>query len=300
MRGIGRRRREHKIREPSHVDSNLAHHRRKRWENGGVFSAKSIKLHELGERASPIVVLDDFRVRGQPFAPHPHAGFSALTYVFEDSEGRARSRDSLGNDVVVGPGGIVWFQAGSGAIHHEVPAETGRELHGAQIFVKLSAKNKHLAPRTFWLDRNDVPEWRNDSGDRVRVAVGSFEDVASPLVPAEPLDLLDVELHSAIDFDLRDGDRALVYVRSSSINVCAAGSEQDVPAGNAVVLHNGGGEVTFAASDHAHFLVLSGAEILEPVVVDGPFIMNDRSQIEAAAARYRAGEMGYLAPILDN
>ena len=45
------------------------------WKNGGVFSAKSIKLHELGERASPIVVLDDFRVRGQPFAAAPARRF---------------------------------------------------------------------------------------------------------------------------------------------------------------------------------------------------------------------------------
>ena len=43
---------------------------------------------------------------------------------------------------LVGPGGIVWFQAGSGAMHHEFPAEEGGGLHGAQIFVKLSAKNK--------------------------------------------------------------------------------------------------------------------------------------------------------------
>ena len=40
------------------------------WENGGVFSANSIKLHGLGERASPVAVLDDFRVRGRPFGPH--------------------------------------------------------------------------------------------------------------------------------------------------------------------------------------------------------------------------------------
>jgi redox-sensitive bicupin YhaK (pirin superfamily) len=52
-------------------------------------------------------------------------------------------------------------------------------------------------------------------------------------------------------------------------------------------------------SDHARFLLPSGAEINEPVVVDGPFIMNDRLQIEAASARYRTGEMGYLAPLLD-
>src|SRR5271166_1781445 len=50
-----------------------------------------------------------------------------------------RSRDSLGNDVIVRPGGIVWFQAARGALHQEeVPAQQGTELHGAQIFVKLS------------------------------------------------------------------------------------------------------------------------------------------------------------------
>lgn len=47
--------------------------------NGGTFSVHSIDLQELGERASPVAVLDHFRVRGRPFAPHPHAGFSAVT-----------------------------------------------------------------------------------------------------------------------------------------------------------------------------------------------------------------------------
>jgi hypothetical protein len=96
------------------------------WENCGVFSANSIGLHDLDERASPAAVLDDFRVRGRPFGPHPHAGFSALTY---------------------GPGGIVWFQAARGAMHREFPAEQGRELHGAQVFVKLGGKDKFIAPR---------------------------------------------------------------------------------------------------------------------------------------------------------
>jgi len=52
--------------------------------SGTTFTIQSIDLHQLGERASPVVVLDDFRLRGRPFAPHPHAGFSAVTYVFED------------------------------------------------------------------------------------------------------------------------------------------------------------------------------------------------------------------------
>ena len=85
--------------------------------SGSNFSVKRIELHELGERASPVVVLDDFRVRDRPFPPHPHAGFSAVTHVFEDSQSGLRSRSSLGDDAVVGPGGIVWTQAGSGVIH---------------------------------------------------------------------------------------------------------------------------------------------------------------------------------------
>jgi redox-sensitive bicupin YhaK (pirin superfamily) len=266
------------------------------WESGGVFSATSIKIHELGDRLSPIVVLDEARVRGRPFGPHPHAGFSALTYVFEDSQANARSRDSLGNDVVIGPGGIVWFQAARGAMHHEIPAEEGRELHVAQIFVNLSARHKFAEPRTFWLDRKDVPEWRNDLGDHVRVLVGSYEGVTSPLVPAEPIDLLDVDLRKTICFNLRAGHRGLMYVASGKVHFGGDDVEQTIPAEHAVGFH-GGGPVTLAAAEDAHLLLLSGAEIDEPVVVDGPFIMNDRSQIEAAFARYRAGKMGRLAPL---
>jgi redox-sensitive bicupin YhaK (pirin superfamily) len=171
----------------------------------GDFSVKAIDIKELGKGASPVVVLDEFRVSSRPFPPHPHAGFSAVTYVFEDSPGGLHSRDSLGNDVVVGPGGIVWTQAGSGLIHHEVPAEVGRELHGLQLFVNLSKRNKLVSPQMFHLAAGDVPEWRSAAGGRVRVVVGSYEGVASPLVPAEPFNLLDVELHGEISARLEDG-----------------------------------------------------------------------------------------------
>ena len=207
------------------------------WENGGEFSANSIRLHELGERASPVAVLDDFRVRGGPFGPHPHAGFSALTYVFEDLQGRAQPR-LLGNDVLVGPGGIVWFQAGRRRHAPRVSSGGGRrELHGAQMFVKLSARNKFIAPRTFSLDARDAPEWRNEVGDRVRVAVGSFQGVASPLVPAEPLDSL---VHRSL---------RTVYVLKGGIGVCTDGREAQVRAEQALALYGSSGHVTFEASE---------------------------------------------------
>jgi redox-sensitive bicupin YhaK (pirin superfamily) len=260
-----------------------------------AFALKAIDLRELDEPGCPITVLDDFRVRGEPFPPHPHAGFSAVTYVFEDSATGLRSRDSLGDDIVVGPGGIVWTEAGSGVVHHEIPADTNRELHGVQIFVNLSAKNKLSAPRMLRLASNEVPEWRSDAGDHVRVAVGSFEGVSSPLVPTEPFTLLDVRLRRAISFDVPHNHYALVYVLTRSILVRADGNQQKVEDGHAIALYGGSGRVTLNPFEPAHVLILSGAAIHEPVLVDGPFIMNERSQIDAAYERYRRGDMGHLA-----
>jgi redox-sensitive bicupin YhaK (pirin superfamily) len=265
--------------------------------NTKTFSIRSIDLRELGGHASPVVVLDDFRVRSQPFPPHPHAGFAAVTYVLKDSPGALRSRTSLGNDVVVGPGGIVWTQAGSGVIHEEVPAERDRELHGLQLFINLSAKNKLAAPRVLWLAGSDVPKWRSEARDRVRVIVGSFEGVASPLVPAEPFTLLDVELRREIFFGLPDAHNAVVYVLDGCIDVQADRREQSVAGGQALALYGGPGRVTFEASPSARFVILSGGEIREPVVVRGSFIMNDESQVKAAVERFKAGEMGHLAPL---
>ena len=265
--------------------------------NRGTFSIESIDLDDLGERVSPILLLHQFRVSGRPFPPHPHAGFSAVTYVFEDSQAGLRSRDSLGNDFTTGPGGLCWTQAGSGVIHEESPAETGRELHGLQVFVNLSSKHKLAAPQVLRLARSEVPEWRSAAGDRVRVVVGSFEGISSPLVPAEPFTLLDVKLRREISFGLQHAHNALVYVLEGAVLVRADGREQKVAGEHALALHGGDGRVTFEAVHPAHFLILSGAEIREPVIEDGTFIMNERSQIEAAMARYRAGEMGHLAPL---
>jgi len=265
--------------------------------NGAEFSVRSIDVHALGEQTSPVVVLDHFRVRGQPFAPHPHAGFSAVTYVLRDSETGLRSRDSLGNDVVVGPGGVVWTQAGSGVIHEEVPAEPGRELHGVQIFVNTSAKHKFAAPQVLELSRRHVPTWSNDTGDRLSVVVGGFCGTVSPLVPIEPFTFLDVELRREISVELQPDHYTLVYTLTGDIGVRAERWSRRVPSEQALALRGDGGRVVLTATEAAHVLLVSGPEIRESVVAHGSFIMNELAQIDDAVARYRRGEMGQLAPL---
>jgi len=262
--------------------------------DGDQFAVKSIDVNKLGPGASPIALLDDFFVKGRPFGPHPHAGFSQLTYVFEDSRGGVRSRDSLGNDIVVGPGGIVWTQAGRGMLHQEVPADPVGGLHGLQVFVNLSARNKLITPQVFHLSKESVPEWKNDAGDRVRVVTGTFSNIASPLVPAEPCTFLDVELRREIEFDLVEKRNALVYVLTGDLRVSAGNRERLLHDGSAVAIYGDSGCVTFTAERDVHFVLLSGIDLREPALAQGPFIMNSRSEIEDAYARFRTGGMGRL------
>lgn len=247
--------------------------------------------------ASPILMIDEFRVRGQPFQPHPHAGFSAVSDVFEDSAAALRSRDTLGNDLVVHAGGIVWSEAGSGMMHEELPATPGQTLHGLQFFVNLRAVNKLAPPRVLWLHRADVPASRSEAGDRIRIVLGSHDGQASPLMPTEPFNLLDVHLRSTQSIALDANQAAIVYVLSGAIQLradtahCRVGARQAVglQTPQATVLH-------LRAIEPAQLVLLWAAPIHEPVVWHGPFVMNAQAQIDAAIHRHQTGAMGRLAP----
>jgi len=52
-----------------------------------------------------------------------------------------------------------------------------------------------------------------------------------------------------------------------------------------------------AVDGPAHALVLSGPALDEPVIAEGPFIMNDAAGIRAATRRFQARKMGQLDPV---
>lgn len=265
----------------------------------GFTSTGVVDVDALGVSASPIAVIDDFRVRTTPFSPHPHAGFAAATYVMRDSHGSVRSRASTGEDVTVGPGGIVWTEAGRGVIHEEVPADPARELHGLQLFINLSRENKLAEPAVRHLDPSDVPEWRSPTGDRVRVVVGSFGGLNSPLKTAEPFTMLDIDITGRITYELASACNAIVYVLSGALSVGTDdGQEVSVGSAQAVAVRGGPALVALSAAEPAVVLVISGRQIDEPVVAYGPFILNDAAQVADAIHRFQSGAMGRLEPLV--
>lgn len=263
---------------------------------GSQFSVISFDLHAMVKRGAPLVALDDFRANGRPFPPHPHAGFSAVTYVFEDSAGGLRVADSLGNDICIGAGGIAWTQAGKGVLHQEVPNPPGRELHGAQFFVNLGSRNKLTAPQTFWLQGTEVPQWQGDQGDRVRVVVGEYRKVVSPLQPVEPFTVLDADIRTAVEVDMRAEQHGLVYVQSGSVQITTQSQTLSLNAGQASAVQ-GAGVLRISAIPHARVLFLCGDAIQEKLLAQGPFMMNTQAQLEDAFRRYQQGQMGSLTSL---
>ena len=67
-------------------------------EMGGVFAARR---PPFDVDLDPFLNIDLFHVTGIVFAPHPHAGFSAVTYLFDDSTTPIRNRDSLGDNGLI-------------------------------------------------------------------------------------------------------------------------------------------------------------------------------------------------------
>ena len=67
---------------------------------------RAFGLH-AGELTNPFLGIDHAWMNGPTFPPHPHAGFSAVSYLFLDSETGIHNRDSLGGRQQILPGQII-------------------------------------------------------------------------------------------------------------------------------------------------------------------------------------------------
>ncbi len=242
----------------------------------------------------PFLMVDHFRMREAAFAPHPHAGFSAVTYLFDDSATGLVSRDSLGGEHAIAPGGLHWTLAGRGVIHDEYPAEPGREAHGLQIFVNLPADQKLRAPEVLRLAPADMPRRHGDGWRRVQVFGADAEAGTAawpPVAFGAALAVIDLDPGAQFDLALADGEQGFAIVIQGSGQ--AAGLPLD--SGRALTL-GGTGAAPAQADTPLRLAVFSGRPLREPVVRHGPFVMSDEGQVVAALQRFQSGGMGRLSP----
>ncbi|MDP9111652.1 MAG: pirin family protein [Candidatus Eremiobacteraeota bacterium] len=75
---------------------------------------------------------DDYIGAGEGFPTHPHRDMEIVTYVLD---GELAHEDSMGNEGVVGPGGVQFMSAGTGVRHSEFNNRADKLLHLVQMWI---------------------------------------------------------------------------------------------------------------------------------------------------------------------
>ncbi len=275
---------------------------RPHWVGDG-FPVRSLFSHAShGEHVSPFLLLDyagpaDFAPADEPrgVGVHPHRGFETVTIVYQ---GEVEHQDSTGKGGVIGPGDVQWMTAAGGILHEEYHSHAftrkGGTLEMVQLWVNLPAKDKNAAPGYQTLLDRDIPAVQlTDRAGTVRVIAGEYDGHRGPAHTFTQIDLWDVRLRQdgTASFTLPEGHTVAVVVLKGTVQV---NGDAVVREAQLVVLDRTGGEVTLEANNDASLLVLSGEPIDEPVVMQGPFVMNTADEIRQAMADFQSGRFGRI------
>lgn len=253
-------------------------------------SIAQLHREHLPDHLDPFLGFDHFEMAQPFFPPHPHAGFSAVTYMFPQSANGFVNRDSLGDRSLIEPGALHWTAAGSGVVHEEVPIVRGTTCHGLQIFVDLPAAAKWMAPRSYHLAPDQIPVV-DAPGSRTRVVFGRHGDVRAAFDAPTEVTLLDVVLapHAMFEHAPPSDERRFLYVIGGALS-------DGLAVGDAVGYADGDAPIRVRAGDGgAHVVVAGGRPLAQPTVFHGPFCMTSRADIDRAITRYQTGAMGHLA-----
>lgn len=264
---------------------------------GSGFKAESFRAGDIGEAMDPLVMVDHYVMTEPTFGAHPHAGMSAVSLLFEDSEGLFHNRDSLGNDFDLQPGDLYWLSAGGGAVHDESPRANAR-IHGLQVFVNVPQTLRFESPASLLVRSKDMPVI-NNADSRVKVALGESNGVRGAASPSIPITILDGTIQPGGRFLHGAAANRGIWVQTvkGSLDVVVGETTRHLALRQAVAIKTDGSakiSIRNASRESVHFALFDGAQVAETYVQDGPFVMGSLEQIADIKAAYEAGQLGSI------
>lgn len=271
------------------------------WVGDGFPVRSMFSYNSHGDHVSPFLLLDyagpkafEPTQRPRGVGEHPHRGFETVTIVYD---GEVAHRDSTGAGGTIGPGDVQWMTAASGILHEEFHSpeftSKGGTLEMVQLWVNLPAADKMSAPKYQDILDQDIPSvpLADDAGT-VRVIAGEFGGRCGPAETFTPIDVWDVRMkqgHQA-NFSFVEGHTLMVVVLRGNVTINGEALHESQFA----LLDRDDEDVSIDAINDTTLLVLSGEPIDEPIVGQGPFVMNTSAEIRQAMSDFSSGRFGRI------
>ncbi len=232
------------------------------------------------------------RNSGLPFGPHPHRGMETVTFILD---GDIAHFDSGGDQSVIQAGGVQWMTAGSGLIHAEVSSDQfkrdGGPLEILQLWVNLPAKDKMSKPFYKGLQQDGIPAISSPDGlTTVHLVSGEYKGVKGPFESGINMQWSTISFKPGAEFDLTIPAHHNIF-----FYIIRGGLELNGQAIDklSLVEFNGDDEhIHISATTDSVLLLGHSLPLNEPVVSQGPFVMNTEAEIRQAYEDYRTGKFG--------
>lgn len=231
----------------------------------------------------------------QGIGPHPHRGFSPVTFVIE---GEVHHRDSRGNNQVAKAGEVQWMHAGAGIVHSERPSENTieKKMHQeiVQLWINSPAASKMKEPVYSHVNEVDFPRIEMADGlSEIKLVSGNYGELKGRIKGESNLLIMwgVAKSGAQVTFDIPEGFNASVYTIKGDVRIEEHGI---VDPENLIVFELEGDTISIETKSNAQYLLLAGEPIKEKIVQHGPFVMNSETQIMEAMRDYQMGKMGIL------
>lgn len=230
--------------------------------------------------------------QGLPFGPHPHRGMETVTFILE---GDIAHKDNGGHESVMTAGGVQWMTAGRGLIHAEVSSEafkkTGGPLEILQLWINLPAKSKMTTPFYKGLQKDEIPSLTLDEAKvTVNLVSGDWEGHKAAFESGIGVQLNTIFFKAGAKFSIPvpANHNVFFYVISGKLTV----NNLEVEKLYLAEFNNDGDRLNISADEESILLFGHAKPLNEPVVSQGPFVMNTEKEIQEAYADYRQGKFG--------
>lgn len=271
----------------------------------GPLTINRLLPNQYANKVGPFVFLDYVApaiketITENGMGAHPHRGIATLTYILQGEE---EHFDSAGNYAKIHSGGVQWMKAGTGIVHDgnlNYDSETDSKMvHGFQFWINLPAKNKTESPAHIAIQANEVPKKAlADESGWIKVIVGNYEELSS-IIPNYSLQFLyHIHLEAGKQFTIQMADKIEVAAFLPTNNVIL--NDTEFEAGEFVEFSRNAGEIEIKnTSEKAiDILFFGGEEYAEPIVAEGPFVMNSSGEIADAYRDFYAGKYGEIKSI---